>query len=245
VFIGRPQEKTKLFRTVKRRGRDGRSYPRIVASTGAVNQFYFYCVDADFGPFLVRRAARSLRCARTRQADRVAVTCAAIEAAVWEISGGRASISRVPIGVDLDCPPQELVSEPRAKYRPGSCPLLVLVGLVIEEEGVEDIVRATAFLATDFPVAVAAIGALGTTSAGSATGRRMRVRRSRSHARASPDRFGAAGHTCAGHRRTRGPRGRDERGSGTPQPPPGFDAEVIGVEFGPEILRHAAGRWLH
>src|SRR6266550_1957000 len=40
VFIGRAQEKTKLFRTEKRRDRDGRSYPWIVASTGVVNQFH-------------------------------------------------------------------------------------------------------------------------------------------------------------------------------------------------------------
>jgi hypothetical protein len=54
VFIGRAQEKTKLFRTEKRRDRDGRSYPWIVASTGVVNQFYFYCLDADFGPFFLK-----------------------------------------------------------------------------------------------------------------------------------------------------------------------------------------------
>ncbi len=54
VFIGRAQEKTKLFRTEKRHDRDGRSYPWIVASTGVVNQFYFYCVDADFGPFFLK-----------------------------------------------------------------------------------------------------------------------------------------------------------------------------------------------
>lgn len=54
VFIGRAQEKTRLFRTEKRRDRDGRSYPWIVKSTGVVNQFYFYCVDADFGPFFLK-----------------------------------------------------------------------------------------------------------------------------------------------------------------------------------------------
>ncbi len=54
VFIGRAQEKTKLFRTEKRRDREGKSYPWIVASTGVVNQFYFYCLDADFGPFFLK-----------------------------------------------------------------------------------------------------------------------------------------------------------------------------------------------
>jgi hypothetical protein len=54
VFIGRAQEKTKLFRTEKRRNADGVTYPWIVASTGVVNQYYFYCVDADFGPFFIK-----------------------------------------------------------------------------------------------------------------------------------------------------------------------------------------------
>ena len=51
VFIGRARGKTNLFRTEKRRNGDGRSYPWIVRSTGLVNHFYFYCLDADFGPF--------------------------------------------------------------------------------------------------------------------------------------------------------------------------------------------------
>src|SRR4249919_4101159 len=54
VFIGRAQEKTKLFRTEKRRDAQGKSYPWIVASTGVVNQFYVYCLDADFGPFFLK-----------------------------------------------------------------------------------------------------------------------------------------------------------------------------------------------
>jgi len=41
VFIGRAQEKTKLFRTEKRCDAQGKSYPWIVKSTGVVNQFYF------------------------------------------------------------------------------------------------------------------------------------------------------------------------------------------------------------
>jgi hypothetical protein len=54
VFIGRAQEKTTLFRTEKRCNAQGRSYPWIVKSTGMVNHFYFYCLDADFGPFFVK-----------------------------------------------------------------------------------------------------------------------------------------------------------------------------------------------
>src|SRR3954453_18826568 len=54
LFIGRAQEKTGLFRTEKRRGADGRSYPWIVRATGVVNQFYVYAVDRDFGPFFLK-----------------------------------------------------------------------------------------------------------------------------------------------------------------------------------------------
>ena len=54
LFVGRAQEKTKLFRTEKRRDANGDAYPWIVASTGLVNHFYFYCVDDDFGPFFIK-----------------------------------------------------------------------------------------------------------------------------------------------------------------------------------------------
>jgi hypothetical protein len=54
VFIGRAQEKTRLFRTEKRRDREGKSYPWIVKTTGMVNHFYIYCVDSDFGPFFIK-----------------------------------------------------------------------------------------------------------------------------------------------------------------------------------------------
>ena len=54
VFIGRAQEKTAVFRTEKRRDRDGKAYPWIVKTTGLVNHFYVYALDADFGPFFLK-----------------------------------------------------------------------------------------------------------------------------------------------------------------------------------------------
>ncbi|HEX6055056.1 MAG TPA: hypothetical protein VFY98_04525 [Intrasporangium sp.] len=54
LFIGRAQEKTNLFRTERRHNAEGRPYPWIVKATGMVNHFYFYCVDADFGPFFLK-----------------------------------------------------------------------------------------------------------------------------------------------------------------------------------------------
>ena len=54
LFVGRAQEKTNLFRTEKRHDANGGSYPWIVKTTEVVNQFYFYCLDADFGPFFLK-----------------------------------------------------------------------------------------------------------------------------------------------------------------------------------------------
>ena len=54
LFIGRAQEKAGLFRTERRHDANGQSYPWIVKTTGVVNQFYVYAVDADFGPFFLK-----------------------------------------------------------------------------------------------------------------------------------------------------------------------------------------------
>lgn len=55
LFIGKAQEKVSVFRTEKRRNpATGSTYPWIVRSTALVNQYYFYCVDRDFGPFFLK-----------------------------------------------------------------------------------------------------------------------------------------------------------------------------------------------
>lgn len=55
VFIGKAQEKTRVFRTERRRNEQtGATYPWLVCSTAMVNQFYVYCVDRDFGPFFLK-----------------------------------------------------------------------------------------------------------------------------------------------------------------------------------------------
>jgi hypothetical protein len=54
VFIGKAQEKAPVVRTVRRVDETGRPYPWLVRSTAMVNQFYFYGVDVDFGPFFVK-----------------------------------------------------------------------------------------------------------------------------------------------------------------------------------------------
>ena len=54
VFLGKAQEKVTVFRTEKRTAADGKKYPWIVKSATPVNQFYFYCLDEDFGPFFLK-----------------------------------------------------------------------------------------------------------------------------------------------------------------------------------------------
>ena len=55
LFVGKAQEKTPVFRTEKRKNpKTGQTYPWIVRSTAMVNQFYFYGIDADFGPFFLK-----------------------------------------------------------------------------------------------------------------------------------------------------------------------------------------------
>jgi len=55
LFIGKAQEKTRVVRTEKRRNPEtGQTYPWLVMSTAMVNQYYFYCVDVDFGLFFIK-----------------------------------------------------------------------------------------------------------------------------------------------------------------------------------------------
>jgi DNA-binding transcriptional ArsR family regulator len=55
LFIGKAQEKASVTRTEKRRNpKTGGTYPWLVKTTSIVNQYYFYCVDRDFGPFFLK-----------------------------------------------------------------------------------------------------------------------------------------------------------------------------------------------
>ncbi|HVT60840.1 MAG TPA: hypothetical protein VHR45_20885 [Thermoanaerobaculia bacterium] len=55
LFIGKAQEKVLLVRTQSRRNpKTGQRYPWLVKTTALVNQYYFYCVDRDFGPFFLK-----------------------------------------------------------------------------------------------------------------------------------------------------------------------------------------------
>jgi hypothetical protein len=55
VFVGKAQEKCTVYRTEKRRNpKKNTSYAWIVKSTALVNQYYFYCIDENFGPFFLK-----------------------------------------------------------------------------------------------------------------------------------------------------------------------------------------------
>src|SRR5712691_4617020 len=54
-LVGKAQEKIRAFRTEKRTHPvTGQKYPWIVSATAMVNQYYFYGVDRDFGPFFLK-----------------------------------------------------------------------------------------------------------------------------------------------------------------------------------------------
>jgi hypothetical protein len=55
LFVGRAQEKAGVWRTQRRHNTaSGGSYAWLVRSSAFINFFYFYCVDADFGPFFLK-----------------------------------------------------------------------------------------------------------------------------------------------------------------------------------------------
>jgi hypothetical protein len=53
LFVGKAQEKTRVFRTIKRRDARG-VMPWIVKGTAIPNHYYFYVLDRDFGPLFVK-----------------------------------------------------------------------------------------------------------------------------------------------------------------------------------------------
>jgi hypothetical protein len=55
LFVGRAQEKAGVWRTQRcHNPAMGGSYAWLVRSSAFINFFYFYCVDADFGPFFLK-----------------------------------------------------------------------------------------------------------------------------------------------------------------------------------------------
>ena len=54
VFVGVAQEKLRVPRTIRKHFGQGGTIPWIIYSTAMVNVYYFYCLDADFGPFFLK-----------------------------------------------------------------------------------------------------------------------------------------------------------------------------------------------
>jgi len=55
LFVGRAQEKTRVWRTGQRRDAvTGRRYPWLGKQSAMVNHWYFYGFDRDFGPFYLK-----------------------------------------------------------------------------------------------------------------------------------------------------------------------------------------------
>jgi hypothetical protein len=58
LFVGKAQEKLWTFRTLKRRNAvTGAPYPWLYRTSVLVNHYYFYLVDAEFGPLFIKFAA--------------------------------------------------------------------------------------------------------------------------------------------------------------------------------------------
>jgi len=87
-----------------------------------------------------------------RYADAVTVNSSVTKKAVTEIAPDLKELHRIPMGISTHegkaCP---FSVELRNQYRHGNGPLLVFVGRVVEEKGVEDLIRAVAILAPRFP----------------------------------------------------------------------------------------------
>lgn len=54
MFIGKAQERARVFRTERRLTPSGKKYPWIVTGAAYVNQYYFYILDHDFGPLFIK-----------------------------------------------------------------------------------------------------------------------------------------------------------------------------------------------
>ena len=75
MFVGVAQEKTRVWRTARRRDPGtGKQYPWLYQDQAMASHWYFYGFDADFGPFFIKfggyfpYTGQILQRARARQA---------------------------------------------------------------------------------------------------------------------------------------------------------------------------------
>ncbi len=95
----------------------------------------------------------ALRCATA-----VTVNSSATEAEVLRIAPGLQCVHRIPMGITGRIPAVEAAGGVvRGRYRRGHGPLLVFVGRLVEEKGVDDLIRAVAIVADALPDVTAII----------------------------------------------------------------------------------------
>ena len=87
-----------------------------------------------------------------RHADAVTVNSSVTERAVSEIAPDLQELHRIPMGVTTHRAKSSPSSgDLKNRYRHGDGPLLVFVGRIVEEKGVEDLIRAVDILVPRFP----------------------------------------------------------------------------------------------
>jgi len=85
-------------------------------------------------------------------ADAVTVNSSATERAVREVTPKIRALRKIPMGVSIDQRPElDKVAEIRRQYRRGKGPLLIFVGRLVEEKGLEDLIKAVAILGQTLP----------------------------------------------------------------------------------------------
>ena len=101
------------------------------------------------GPLMARFKRAALQ-----DADAVTVNSSATETAVKAIGASVRRLARISMGVSvepLDARQAALAERLRQEHRGAAGPLLVFIGRIVEEKGVEDLLRATRLLAQSAP----------------------------------------------------------------------------------------------
>jgi glycosyltransferase involved in cell wall biosynthesis len=100
------------------------------------------------------RAMAWIKSRTLRSADAVTVNSSFTENAVLALAPGMTPPHRIPMGVSshkITREQAERARQLRERYRLGKGPLLLFVGRIVEEKGVEDLVRSVAMLRGWFP----------------------------------------------------------------------------------------------
>jgi phosphatidyl-myo-inositol dimannoside synthase len=85
-------------------------------------------------------------------ADAVTVNSSVTERAIRDIAGDARSLHRIPMGVDTGAAADPaLVDRIRRTYRRGRGPLLMFLGRLVKEKGVQDLIQAVRLLVPELP----------------------------------------------------------------------------------------------